>query len=224
MMGGETARRNIARNNRRRFCRAAQYAGATMAEPFTKATAQALLAPHIDGIGECLHAAVDRFNTARPVLGLAVSARSQASLISDYAADHAGVVFAEDPKVRVVYCQELPVLNCSDLVCIRFKKLAAGWSFSRNDTLQTKRWETQRPLLGMEAAANLAAAYRLDDTGRAIEVAALVYSVDRRYQWHIEIPPPGRVLELPNTLFDDPMGGATVRSEMGEKQRDSDEG
>jgi hypothetical protein len=193
-----------------------------MMEPFSKATAQALLAPHIDGIGECLYAAVDRFNAARSAIG-PVSARSQASLISDYAADHAGVVFGDDPTVKVVYCQELPVLNCSDLVCIRFKKLASGWSFSRNDTLQTQRWETQRPLLGLEAAANLAAACRLDDTGRKIEVTALVYSIDRRYQWHIEIPPPGQVIPMPDSLLDDPMGDATVRSDMGEQQRDSDE-
>lgn len=193
-----------------------------MSPLFSQSRAHELLASHLPGFGMCLYGAVDRFNTVRPVLGL-VSARSQASIISDYAIDQAAVVFADAPDVSVIRCQgDLPVLNCGGLVCVRFKKLAAGWSFSRNDTDQTKRWESQAPLVGMEAAVNLAAAYRLDETGRELELVALVYSLNRRYQWHIEIPSPGQVVQMPETLLDDSQVAATVRSDLPATKRDTD--
>ncbi len=191
-----------------------------MTDLFSQARAQELLADHIEPIGACLHAAVDRFNQARAVLG-PVSARSKASLISDFAADHADVVFAGTTEVNVVRSQDLAVVNCGGLVCVRFRKLADGWNFSRNDTNQTKKWERQAPLLGLEEAVNLAAAYRMDETGRELEVTALVFSINRRYQWHIEIPTPGQVVSLPDSLLDEQLPVATVRSEMDEQRRDT---
>jgi hypothetical protein len=179
----------------------------------SRAAAESLLADNIQLIGDCLRAGADRFAERRSTLG-PISARSQASLIHDYAAEHAEIVFANDPSVTPRRCQELMVLDFFGEVFVRFRKFADGYSFSRNDTEQTRLWEDQLPLEGMPPATNLVAGYRLDEFGRDIEFVALVCTKRQRYMWHIEIPARGDVVVLPATLDDDVAVRPAVRSTM----------
>ena len=193
--------------------------------PMTRVAAEHHLADDLLFIGDCLHAGVERLNEVRSTLG-PISLRTQASLVHDFAAEHAEAIFAERPDVTTRRCQDLMVIDFDGRILVRFRKLSDGWSFSRNDTDQTRLWEAQMPLEGFPTATNLTAGYRLDDTGRVLESAALVCTLLRRYQWHIDLPAMGQVFVMPRTLEDGPveeLEDPAIGSELDEEAAEDDD-
>lgn len=172
-----------------------------------------LLGDDISLFRECLDVGAEFFQNK---LGgeAAISSRTKASTINDGAEAHAQVLFGSRPGYRTRRVRTMLVVEAHDQVLVRFRRFAggSGYSFSRNDTDQTRDWEAQRPITGFPELTNLDAGYRLDEFGRLIAEAHLVCTIDHRVQWKLPLPVSGEVIELPRTLDQDAAAAREART------------
>lgn len=178
-----------------------------------------LLGDDIRLFRECLDVGAETFQKK---LGgdAAISSRTKASTINDYAENHAETLFASRPGYRTRRVRKMLVVEAHEQVLVRFRRFAGsrGFGFSRNETDQSRDWDAQGPIEGFPVLTNIDAGYRLDEFGRLVKEAHLVCTIDHRYQWDIELPAIGQIIEIPRTLDQDAAAaretGTTTRTAL----------
>ena len=140
----------------------------------TEATVRATVAPFEQRIAACLDRGLTQWQLRSDALGLAVSNRSRASLISDFIANEAAREFISDPNVLVRRTRGLPYLLINGRVAVRFRKFrSANFAISTGRTRQQELIGSHQLMLEGSNVAPLwlTAGYLLNETATDAQYA-----------------------------------------------------
>lgn len=156
----------------------------------TASEAGEILSPHRDRIRDCFMNAWKRWTELieREVeLGLVVSNRSRASLVSDFVAYEAQVAFDGQAGVVLSESRGFLLVTIDNRIILRFKKFRGrSLATASVPTQQSRDWALQA-LPGMEPVTHLVAGYLPDAAAVGLERIAIVCSFDGYNLWVIDL-------------------------------------
>ncbi|MFJ3794958.1 hypothetical protein ACIPSJ_01580 [Streptomyces sp. NPDC090088] len=161
-----------------------------MTQPITAPEAKLVLSPHLDTIATCIDLGWKRWRAlvdGDAELGLMLSNRSRASIVSDCIRHEARTAFHGKDDVHVSERHGVTLLTFDGKIVMRFKKF-------RDDKMRTSGLPTQQSqdfaaqvLPGMEELTHLVAGYLPDDTGIGLHLAAITCSLDDDQLWVLDL-------------------------------------
>jgi hypothetical protein len=163
--------------------------------------AEDILGPHLEDLGIIFPAAWNGWESLgekAPELRMLCGKRSRASLVSDFAVDKAGSVFAgRSPSVILRDGRKFLLLEFDSQLCVRLNKFRSGTrQMGGIHTRQRQAFAAQEPLTGMPESTNLVLGYDLNADETEIASVAITCSTNNSLNWEIDVPLPGETIAI----------------------------
>lgn len=168
--------------------------------------AEEILRPYLDLLAEPFPAAWKRWSDLgeeSPEVRRHLSSRARASMLYDWAASRARLIFLGlEPDVRLYDAYGFLLLGFQDQLYLRLKKFQNKRLLTSGiQTQQQMTFAGQQPLAGFPSSTNLVLGYQLNEFQTEIGRMAITCTTFNRRHWLIDVPMPGEavVTERPFT-------------------------
>lgn len=192
--------------------------------------AEDVLRPYMDLLAEPFPAAWRRWadlGEEWPDVRRHLSARARASMVYDWAAARARLIFSDlSPDVRIHEAYGFLLLGFNDQLYLRLKKFQNTRLLTTGiPTQQQMTFAGQQPLAGFPASTNLVLGYQLNELQTDIGRMAITCSTFNRRHWLIDVLAPGQATITERPFAPDGPGPAepSIRSTDDREERGEEE-
>ncbi len=112
-----------------------------------------------------------------------LSSATVAGLVCDHAYSLISNNIHADPRVTLKLYHGQKHFWVDDLICLRIKKVNRNFLSSNYRTKQSREWNAQSPLPGLDLGARIELGYQVDITGSVLLGIYVLYRLHKTVQW-----------------------------------------